>query len=343
MLRIRGADLSFLLQQEGEGQTYRDAGQPRPVEHILADHGASHVRCRLWVNPSPGTGDLASALTLARRVRAAGLRLAVALHYSDTWADPTSQSTPLAWRGQDLSELERTVREYTATVVRAFDAQGTAVNLLQVGNEVRNGMLWPTGRINPYAEGGWEAFLRLLRAGLDGARDAGGVEETSVHVDTGTDNAACRLFFDHLSDARMSFDVLAVSYYPFWNGPLDALSSNLRDLAARYGRDVLVTETAYPWTLGNGDRGTNTVVRAEQLPQAAAYPPTPSGQRAFFDALRGTLARIPDGHGAGFLAWEPAWLPGVELQPGAGNPHDNLGMFTWDGRALPAIDCFREP
>jgi arabinogalactan endo-1,4-beta-galactosidase len=308
---------------------------------VIADRGATHARLRVWVHPADGRNGLPLILALARRTHAAGLRLSLALHLSDTWADPRHQQPPAAWRGLGAAELRRTVHDYTASVVQAFAVNGTPVDLLQVGNEIGNGLLWPAGSLLDDDPQGWAGFTSLLRAGLDGARQVDSPPRLAVHLESGGDNRACRRVLDRLADAGVEHDVTALSYYPFWNGPLAALADNLADLAQRYGRDLLVAETAYPWTLDDGDGTGNVVDDAAQLPEGDPYPPTPQGQYAYFEALRGVFTAVPNGLGAGFLVWQPAWVPGVGVLPGRGNPHDNLGLFDRAGRALPALDCLR--
>jgi arabinogalactan endo-1,4-beta-galactosidase len=154
-----------------------------------------------------------------------------------------------------------------------------------------------------------------------------------VHIDRGGDNGGSRYFLDHVLAQGVRFDVIGQSYYPMWHGSLADLRQNLNDLAVRYGKDIVVAEAAYPWTLDNGDQLGNFVTSPDQLPDGAAYPATRQGQAACFEALRSVLGQVPGGHGAGFLDWEP----------GAGNPNDNLTMFDFQGAALPSLQSFRPP
>ncbi|MFJ2833018.1 arabinogalactan endo-beta-1,4-galactanase [Streptomyces sp. NPDC087263] len=339
---LRGVDLSSTLQAESAGQKYKDKGKSAPVERLLAARGANLMRLRVWVDPSSGGYDLASAIELARRARSAGMGVLLDLHYSDTWADNAHQRTPAAWAGMDWHALAATVRTYTRDTVRAFAAQGIPLDMVQIGNEVTNGMLWPNGRVR-YTQGDhWDGFVELLRAGLQGAAEGSSSElRTLVHVDNSGAGVDIYSFYDHLAAADIRFDVIALSYYPFWHGSLAALQTNLNDLANRYGKDVLVVETAYPWKLPpEGDEGQHLVTKVGQLPDGARFPPTPQGQAAFFDALRTVIARVPGGHGLGFLAWEPAWVPGVPWTFGGVNPYSNLTMFDWSGTGLPSLSTF---
>jgi arabinogalactan endo-1,4-beta-galactosidase len=337
---IRGADISFTLAEEAVGTTYRLDGRALPVERLLRSAGANWVRLRIWVDPPAGYSDLGQALRLARRARAAGLRVLLDLHYSDFWADPGKQNTPAAWLGQDLATLAGTVREYTAHVIGAFARQHTPVDMVQIGNEIVAGMLWPVGQIYGGEIQRWPEFTTLVKAGLDGAHAGnprGHRLRTMLHIDRGGDNGGSQWFFDHVLAQDVRFDVIGQSFYPFWHGPLPALAANLGDLATRYGKPLVVVETSYPWTMADGDDLANSVADPAQLPEGAAYPPTPAGQAAYFTALRRVLHGVPDGLGAGFFVWEPEWLPGVGWEPGAGNPNDNLTMFDRRGRALPSI------
>jgi arabinogalactan endo-1,4-beta-galactosidase len=338
--RIRGTDISFTLQEEAAGKSYRDNGVVQPIERILAARGSNYVRLRVWTAPPSGYSTLQTALALGRRAQRAGLKILLNLHYSDFWADPGKQPTPAAWAGQNLSTLATTVRGYTRDAVQAFERQNSPVSMVQVGNEITSGMLFPLGQI--YQSGGehWPEFTTLLKAGIAGARD-GGAPSIMVHIDRGGDNGGSRYFYDHILAQGVQFDVIGLSYYPFWHGALSALRANLNDLSTRYGKDLVVAETSYPWTLGNGDGLGNFINSASQLPDGARFPATQSGQAAYFEELRTVLAAVPNGRGAGFFDWEPGWLPGIGWSPGEGNPNDNLTMFDWSGNALPSLRAFR--
>ncbi|MGY4858835.1 glycoside hydrolase family 53 protein [Cryobacterium sp. AP23] len=346
-LRIRGADVSFALQSEAAGTTVSEGGIVRPVEQILADHGATYARVRVWVDPEPGTNDLAAGLALAERATAAGLSIVLDLHYSDSWSDRTNQQTPAAWRQLSPEQLQTTVENYTREVLLAFEDQGTPVGIVQLGNEITNGMLWPTGWLSGSAGQDWAAFDGLLRAAERGAHSGALRHPPSVmiHLDTGGTVADGTRFFDHLVAEGIPFDLIGVTWYPFWHGTLPHLQAMLTEFAERYDRDIVIAETSYPWTLEDADPAgsDNIVTSADQLPEAALYPPTPAGQRAYFQALRAVLLAVPGGHGAGFLDWEPAWLAGVGISRDIGNAYDNLTLFDASGRGLPALDAFAPP
>jgi arabinogalactan endo-1,4-beta-galactosidase len=337
---VRGADVSFLPREEAAGTVLTDAGGPRPLERILAEHGANYVRLRVWVDPPPGYSDEASALALARRAKNAGLKILLAPHYSDFWADPHSQETPAAWRGDDLDALSARVRGYTQNLVAAFAAQGTPIDEIQIGNEVTNGFLWPLGALGDGSDQEWSSFATLAKAAVAGARDGAGRRHLNIvmHVDTGGDIGRSRYFFDRLLASGVRFDIIGLTYYPFWNGPLAALRANLDMLAARYHKKILVVETGYPYTLAGTGPG-DWVSRAAQLPDADELPPTPAGQELFYQRLREVLRQVPDHLGLGFFVWEPGWLT-VEVKPGEPDPAANLALFDRAGAGLPGLDAF---
>jgi arabinogalactan endo-1,4-beta-galactosidase len=339
-----GADLSFAGQETAAGTTFTDQGRAATPVQILRAHGGNYVRMRLWVDPPAGYSDLAADLALARQVRAAGMRVYLDIHYSDFWADPQHQDTPAAWRGQDLPTLANTVRSYTRDVIAAFARQGTPVDMVSIGNEIRNGMLWPTGQIDWTADTGWDNLATLLTAGIQGARSAdpaGHPLRVMLHFDQGGDNATSYRFFHNLVSRRVRFDVIGLSYYTFFHGPVTGLRDNVDRLATQFGKDIVIAETQYAWTLANGDTTGNFVWQADQL--EGGYPAGPGGQLSFLDDLLSILAQVPGGHGAGLFYWEPEWVPGVGWEPGAGSPNDNLTLFDFQGRALPSIGLFQNP
>jgi arabinogalactan endo-1,4-beta-galactosidase len=340
----RGADLSFEPQEEAAGARFTDAGAPGSPLSILTDHGLNYVRLRLWLNPPAGYSDLASDLRMARRIKAAGDRLYLDIHYSDFWADPQHQDIPAAWQGQDLAQLTTTVHDYTQSVIRAFAAQDTPVDMVSIGNEIRNGILWPVGQVNWGADTGWDNLTTLLKAGVAGAR-AGNPSRhkllVMLHFDEGGNNADSVRFYDHMVSGGVPFDVIGLSYYPFFHGPVAAMRGNVDDLATRYGKPIVIAESQYPWTLAAGDSTGNFVWQTSQI--SDGYPDTPGGQVSFYNDLLSIIHEIPNHLGAGLFYWEPEWIPGVGWEPGAGTPNDNLTLFSFTGQALPSVGLFQSP
>jgi arabinogalactan endo-1,4-beta-galactosidase len=339
---VLGHDLSTLQQEEAIGKVYSDGGRVQPLERIVKTHGASHVRLRLWVDPPIPFNDLSHVLSMAKRIQGAGLKLLLDVHYADFWADAGNQPTPKRWQGQDLTTLTQTVHDYTASVISSLVQQGTPPSIVQVGNEITSGMLWPEGKIYVDSSQRWDEFTTLLKAGIAGAKDGshpGAMPRVMVHIDRGGDNPGSVYFYDHIIEKGVAFDLIGLSFYPWWHGPPAALAANLNDLATRYRKDIVVVETAYPWTVANGDSYPNIVDSSTYL--YTSRRPSPKSQTAYLHQLISYLRKTPGGHGLGLVYWEPGWIPGVGWEPGAGDAWDNLTLFDFQGRSLPSIDAFR--
>jgi len=189
---VRGADISFTLQLERAGVQFRHRGRTAPIERILRSAGANWVRLRVWTDPPAGYSTLESAVLLGRRAKRAGLKVLLDLHYSDFWADPAHQTAPAAWQGQDLTQLGETVRDYTRHCVETMASAGAPVDMVQVGNEITAGMLWPLGQIYATETPNWDGFVSLLKAGITGVRSARVHRRPAVmvHIDRAGTTAA---------------------------------------------------------------------------------------------------------------------------------------------------------
>ena len=150
-----------------------------------------------------------------------------------------------------------------------------------------------------------------------------------LHFDQGGDNAGSRTFFDHIVAQHVPFDVIGLSYYPFWHGTLSQLRANVDDLAPRYGKDVVIAETQYAWTLGWRRR--HEQLRVAGVPARARLPGDAGGPAVVRQRPASIWPPVPDGHGLGLFYWEPEWIPGVGWEPGAGTPNDNLTLFDFTG------------
>ncbi len=346
-----GGDLSFTPQELAAGATFSYDGVPGTPVTIMRAAGANYVRMRLWVNPPAGYSDLATDLGLARQVHAAGMKIYLDIMYSDFWADPQHQDIPAAWQGQDLAQLTATVRSYTQQVISAFAQQGTPVDLVSIGNEIRNGILWPVGEINCTSCGGWANLAQLLKAGVAGAQAGnphGHKLRIMMHYDQGGNASLSTAFYSQLESEGVPFDVIGLSYYPFFHGPISAMRTNVDTLATKFGKPIIIAETQYPWTLANGNSplGDSTgdfVWETSQL--APGYPASPGGQLSFVTDELSILAQVPGGLGAGLFYWAPDWIPGVPWEPGTGvgSPNVNLTLFNFEGAALPSIGIFQNP
>ena len=316
-----GADVSFLKQAEDRGVQFKDDGEVKPGLEILRNHGFGWVRLRLFVQPDRLPNDLEYTMALAKDAKELGFKFLLNYHYSDTWADPGKQYTPAAW--MELTHEQRVVkvREYTRETIAAFREAGAMPDMVQIGNEIRPGMLWPDGRIPE----NWDNFAEYFKAGIEGVKEGRGDEampRIMLHYDQGANKRGLKSFFDKFRSYDIPIDVIGVSYYPWWHGSLLDLREGLNFVATAYDIDVIVVETAYHWR-ENGE--TRDVA---PMP----FPETPEGQKAFLQAVHEIVLAVPGGHGKGVFWWEPA----VGGRGGIGS----RGCFDADNNALPALTTF---
>jgi beta-galactosidase len=246
--KMLGADISFLPQLEARGVKFSDGGQEKDAIQILKDHGFNYIRLRIFNNPardsgySPGHGfcDLEHTRQMAKRVKAAGMKWLLDFHYSDTWADPGKQFKPAAWRGKSFPELTQAVYDYTKEVMQALKADGTLPDMVQVGNEINHGMIWPEGSI-----GNVDSLAQLIYAGINGVKAVAPATTIMLHAALGGQNDECLFFYDAMVQRQVPFDVIGLSYYPKWHCTLEDLHYNMNDLARRYDKDVIVVEYSH--------------------------------------------------------------------------------------------------
>ena len=331
---FRGADVSALERIEQAGGVFRDGGQPGDAIAILRAHGSNVFRLRLFVSPNGDevqVNDIEYTVRLAQRVTAAGAGLLLDVHYSDTWADPGHQVTPAAWASLPLDSLEQQVETYTAGVVTRLRQAGALPDIVQVGNEIDGGLLWPLGQLSYGGDSlvQWDRFTRLLKAGIRGVRGVLGPSDTvriMLHYSQGGSTGGTQWFFDHVDAYGVPYDLIGLSYYPWWHGALGELRTNLQATAMRYGRDVMVVETSYPWRAGGWEgMATNRA--------AMTWAVSPQGQAQFLRDVLGAVAAVPEGRGAGVIWWYPEAIqvPGLFAWGGG-----SLALFDASGSVLPA-------
>lgn len=337
----RGADVSFVPQIESWGGRYFDGGKLSDPLVIMKRHGLNAVRIRIWENPVDGFCNLAATVKLAKRAKGLGLKFLLDFHYSDWWADPQHQPKPEAWKTLNVDGIEQAIHDTTAKTLAALIKAGATPDMVQIGNEIRNGLVWPEGHIVTGSDAEYDVVTRFVCAGLKAVRETGLPIRTMIHFDQGGNNPACRAFFDrYLAAGRRlglddRFDVIGLSYYPLWHGTPTELEANLADLSARYSKDVMVVETAYPWTFGTivpgpvGERVWGDATKV--LPE---YPSTPEGQARYLSHLAWIVKHVPGGRGLGVMYWAPDWLD----CPGHRSAGDNLNWFDFKGKVLPSIN-----
>jgi arabinogalactan endo-1,4-beta-galactosidase len=326
-----GADLSMLQFIEDHGVQYKDAGQEKDALLIFKNHGFNTIRLRLFVNPDGTRGQvntLPYTVGLAQRVKKNGFHFLLDFHYSDGWADPGKQTMPAAWKNLSHAELVQCLHDYTREALDEFRKAGCPPDMVQIGNEITNGMCWPEG--GPLKDEKWDSFIDLLHAGTRAVREASGSNRIKIilHIDHGWNNKVSRWFFDHVRSQNVDFDIIGLSFYPFENASLAGLQENLADLARNCGKDIMVTETACYW---RGDK-----------PAEPGQPYTPETQKIFLEKLLRTVAATPGGRGKGLFYWAPEWIMGVKWSDNKkASGLESRALFDETGNALPGMDAFR--
>ena len=337
-LKILGADISSLKKSEDMGGVYAyEDGAEADALKILHDHGMNYARIRVWLNSPDGYHGKTQLLEMAERLKDYHIKLLVDFHYSDTWADPGKQPKPTAWKSLDFEELKQTLYDHTYDICNSLKEHGTLPDMVQVGNEITNGMLWPDGKNDE----SFDNLAALLKEGYRAVKDCSLETLVMLHLDNGGNNEMYRRWFDNIIECEAPFDLIGASYYPYWHGTLDDLRNNLNDIALRYDKDIVVVETAYPFTADDKDNFAN-VIHENKI---QGFPFTPDGQQQMLAAIMDIVREIPNGHGLGIMWWDATWtaVPGNGWDPAdasSGNGWENQTLFDFKNRALPAMGLF---
>ena len=310
----KGADVSWLPQMEATGYRFYDTdGKEKDCLQLLKERGMNTIRLRVFVNPSQdkASGHCSKEETVAMALRAqkAKMRIMIDFHYSDTWADPAKQAKPAAWANLSFDALQNKVYEHTFDVLTALKKAGVTPEWVQVGNEIPGGMLWPDGSTN-----NWAQLAQLLNKGYEATKAVNAKIKVIVHVDEGNNNEKFRWFFDKATEHQVKYDVIGLSYYPFWikkdySETIADLQKNLNDMASRYQKEVMVVEVG-----GVDEQVQNT--------------------KELIAATIKAVRAVPNNKGLGVLYWEPQ---GAKSWSGYG-----LSAWQQDGKPSPALDAFKE-
>jgi beta-galactosidase len=244
-----GADISFLPELEAKGKIFKNqAGQKTDALSLLKENGFNYIRLRIFHSPdtdsgyAPKTGfcNLAYTLAMAKRAKAAGMQVLLDFHYSDNWADPQKQWGPQAWKGLSGKILEDSLYQYTRQVLLALKAQGTLPNMVQIGNEINHGMVWPYGTIQQVAQ-----LMQLLQAGIAATRSVDANLPIMLHVALGGQLDEVRFFLEQAAIAKLDYQVIGLSYYPKWHGTPEDLQFTIQNIAKAYPQDIIVVEYSH--------------------------------------------------------------------------------------------------
>lgn len=311
---VKGADVSWLPQMEASGyKFYNRTGVAEDCFRILQEEGVNTIRLRTFVHPSddPINGHCSTAETVAMAVRAKswGMRILIDFHYSDSWADPAKQVKPAAWAGHSLKQLVKDVNLYTAEVMQALKSAGVTPEWVQVGNETPTGMIYPEG-----STANWAGLSRLINSGYDAVKRISPATKVVLHIDQGNNTARLSNWFDHAVANHTRFDVVGLSYYPYWlpGNPdytlsIGDLETSMKLMNSRYNKEVMVVEAG-----GEDFKDQNTF--------------------DMLNAVQRAVKAVPDHKALGVIYWEP--------EGAASWSHYGLSAWGKDGRPTKVLDAF---
>ncbi len=246
------------------------------------------------------------------------------------------------------------MHDYTRDTIAQFKQAGVLPDMVQIGNEINGGMLWPEGKSWGQGGGEFDRLAGLLTAGIDGVKENlnnGEQVKIMLHLAEGTKNDTFRWWFDEITKRNVPFDVIGLSMYTYWNGPISALQANMDDISKRYNKDVIVVEAAYAYTLANCDNAENSFQAKEE--KAGGYPATVQGQYDYVHDLMQSVINVQGQRGKGIFYWEPTWIavPGNGWATPAGmkyindhwkegNARENQALFDCQGKVLPSVKVF---
>lgn len=370
MQYLKGIDISTLLEVEACGGKYYDfEGRETELFDFMQTMDINAVRVRLWNDPydedgneyGAGTNDIKKAIELLKRAKTHNMEVLLDYHYSDFWADPGKQFVPKAWKNMNAEELTKAVYDYTKETMEVLKKNDLLPYMVQVGNELSNGLLWPLGQVPEYGN-----IAGFVSAGIKAVKEVSPESLIMIHLDNGGNNELYRRWFDnYIENHGEDFDVIGLSYYPFWHGTFDMLNHNMTDIAKRYGKELVIAEVSTGFTMDDYatyegfSEGTPTTAFGDENPERKGYatkasiaekveyPMTEDGQADFMEKLFSVIEGIPDKKGRGFFYWEAGWIPvkgsgwatPASLKyindPGpCGNEWANQALFDYEGKAL---------
>jgi arabinogalactan endo-1,4-beta-galactosidase len=334
---VMGSDLSYVNQILDHGGVYKDSGETKNPYTIFKQHGNNVVRFRLFHTPTwtkevysdQGTqmyNDFYDVKKGVEKAKSAGMQVCLDFHYSDSWADPSKQVIPKAWESLSLANLHDSLYNYTYKVLYKLGEAGLMPEYVQTGNEINPGFLLPQG--NRW-DGNESNMIYLLNSAIKAVRDASAslVIKSKVIIHIAQPENVDTWFNGLAAKGLTDYDIIGISYYYIWSSvSLKYIKNAVSGIKTKYGKEIMIMETAYPWTTANADNYGN-IIDTDKL--EASYPATPSGQ---FNYLKELTQEIIKGGGKGIFYWEPAWITS-EMKDlwGTGSAWDCNTFFDFNG------------
>ncbi|MCI5954366.1 MAG: glycosyl hydrolase 53 family protein [Lachnospiraceae bacterium] len=331
---LKGVDISSLPEHLDGGESFYTAdGRCVDAFELLKENRINSVRLRIWNDPaqyaeSKGYCDLKHTLEMARKIKAYGMHFMLDFHYSDYWADPGQQRKPHAWENLTLHELKDAVYAYTKEVLDTLEEHGCLPDIVQIGNEIRSGMLFPEGAVPNY-----QNLAGLINAGIRAVRDKSAEISVMVHLDQGGRFFCLKEWFDAVFEAGMEpIDAIGISFYSFWHGTFMDLKNSMEQLIERYHIPVFVVETAHPW------RHCKNEHVSRELMKTAGLPAGEEEQKKSLELVMQIASMVSGKLPTGVYYWEPLCIPGKTY----GSWDENMGMLDEHGKALRSFEAYRD-
>ncbi len=324
-LTIKAADGSFIPQIRNNNLVAKNvAGQPEDMLTTLKNEGFNTIRLRLWKDPSTALSSFNEVKTFAQEIKSKGMKVWLTVHYSDTWADPGTQTKPATWAGATFAQLKDSVYVYTKKIIAEINP-----DIIQIGNEINGGLLWPDGKSNNLPQ-----MKELIAQGIRAVREQSTQTKIMLH-NAGIDDAT--FFFTNMS--TLDYDIMGLSYYPFWHGKdLTLVQTTLNTLGTQFNKDIIIAETSYPFTLGFNDYTNNIIgLNSQILPE---YPATEQGQKDFLTRMKTIV--INSSRGIGVCYWGAEWVAFKGPLSTNGSSWENQALWDFNNKALPAISVFKD-
>lgn len=366
---IRGMDASSVLVEEKSGVKYYNfEGEEQDVFMTLAQAGVNYIRLRVWNDPydengngyGGGNNDVATAIELGKRATKYGMKVCIDFHYSDFWADPKRQHAPKAWQGMTSVEKADALYTFTKDSLTEMLEAGVNVGMVQIGNEINYGMSGVKDK---------DAVARLLASGSKAVREISAEYEQDidvvVHYTKINQPNALYALIENLIEHELDFDMIGLSFYPFWDGTMENMQTVIRTIREKYQKEVFIAETSYCYTSEDGDGSGNSLVGTTDI--VPGYSATVQGQTSM---IRDVIAAANEAGALGIFYWEGTWIPVGEATEDnspiweefgsgwassyasdydpddaglyyGGCSWDNQAFFDFDGHPLPSLNLFK--
>lgn len=366
-----GIDASTQIEVDKKNPHYFYKGKEVEPFSFLHDHNnVSSMRLRLWLNPydesgnayGGGTNDYQTFKELALRAQKIGYSILLDFHYSDFWCDPGKQFIPKAWRNLSFEETVNVLYEYSKKTLLDCKKDGINISAVQIGNEITNGMLWPLGHLDWVKDAprkGYENLSKFLKAGIKATKEVLPNAKTIIHLENSGNAPLHEEFYSNIIKNGVDFDVIGLSYYPYWHGTFDMLFNNISNLKKLFKKPIWIVETGYGFTMEpfiqEGGFKEKNLIDDNFFKQDNVFQPYPLTKEGQKDFVKNLILKAKENEVEAIYYWEPFWLPlkGLEwaskegeaytneLEKPTANEWANQCLFDYSGNATPALDEYK--